>query len=216
MSPERRRIVFWRHGRTAWNAESRFQGQTDVPLDDAGREQAALAAAALARLQPARIVSSDLARAMATAEALAQRTGLGVEPDARLRETFAGEWQGLTRIELEERFGTALAEWSAGADIRPGGGETRLEVADRVVAGVLAALARTPDGTLVVATHGGAARAAIGALVGLPPEHWAALGVLANCAWSVLEENVTGHGPAWRLQEYNARSLPVTALADDR
>ena len=66
MSPERRRIVFWRHGRTAWNAESRFQGQTDVPLDDAGREQAALAAAALARLQPARIVASDLARAMAT------------------------------------------------------------------------------------------------------------------------------------------------------
>ena len=216
MSTGRRRIVFWRHGRTAWNAESRFQGQTDVPLDDAGREQAAQAAAALAKLQPARIVASDLARARATAEALAQRTGLDVEPDARLRETFAGEWQGLTRRELEERFGDALAQWSAGADIRPGGGETRVEVADRVVAGVGEALARTPDGTLVVATHGGAARAAIGALLGLPPEHWAALGVLANCAWSVLEENATRHGPAWRLQEYNARSLPVTALADDR
>jgi hypothetical protein len=40
--------------------------------------------------------------------------------------------------------------------------------------------------------------------------------VLANCAWSVLEENTSGHGPAWRLQEYNAGSLPVTALADDR
>ena len=85
-----------------------------------------------------------------------------------------------------------------------------------VVAGVLAALARTPDGTLVVATHGGAARAAIGALVGLPPEHWAALGVLANCAWSVLQENWSGYGPGWRLQEYNAGSLPVAALADDR
>ena len=73
-----------------------------------------------------------------------------------------------------------------------------------------------PGETLVVATHGGAARAAIGALLGLPIEHWAALGVLANCAWSVLEENTSGHGPTWRLQEYNAGSLPVTALADDR
>ena len=54
------------------------------------------------------------------------------------------------------------------------------------------------------------------ALLGLPHEHWAALGVLANCAWSVLQENVSGHGPGWRLQEYNAGSLPVTALADDR
>ena len=69
---------------------------------------------------------------------------------------------------------------------------------------------------LRLATHGGAARAAIGALLGLPIEHWAALGVLANCAWSVLEENTSVHGPAWRLQEYNAGSLPVTALADDR
>ena len=51
---------------------------------------------------------------------------------------------------------------------------------------------------------------------GLPIEHWAALGVLANCAWSVLEENTSAHGPRWRLQEYNAGSLPVTALADDR
>ena len=50
----------------------------------------------------------------------------------------------------------------------------------------------------------------------LRDSRWAALGVLANCAWSVLEENATRHGPAWRLQEYNARSLPVTALADDR
>ncbi len=86
---------------------------------------------------------------------------------------------------------------------------------------MVASVTRALDGmtageTLVVATHGGAARAAIGALLGLPIEHWAALGVLANCAWSVLEENRSGHGPTWRLQEYNAGSLPVTALADDR
>jgi probable phosphoglycerate mutase len=212
-----RRIVFWRHGRTAWNAERRFQGQTDVPLDDTGREQAARAAKALARLHPHRIISSDLSRARATADALAVITGLPVTESADLRETFAGKWQGLTRGELEEQFGPDLLKWAAGAEIRPGGGETRREVADRMVSAVDAALADLgPGQSLVVATHGGSARAAIGAFLGLPLEHWAALGVLANCAWSVLEENTSGHGPAWRLQEYNAGSLPVTALADDR
>jgi glucosyl-3-phosphoglycerate phosphatase len=212
-----RRIIFWRHGRTSWNAERRFQGQTDIPLDDTGLAQAARAAKVLARLHPHRIRSSDLSRARATADALAGITGLAVTDDVDLRETYAGEWQGLTRTELEERFGADLQQWAAGAEIRPGGGETRSEVAARMVAAVdrdLADLA--PGETLVVATHGGAARAAIGALLGLPIEHWAALGVLANCAWSVLEENTSAHGPRWRLQEYNAGSLPVTALADDR
>jgi probable phosphoglycerate mutase len=212
-----RRIVFWRHGRTTWNAERRFQGQTDVPLDDTGLTQAARAAKELARMRPHRIISSDLSRARATAEALAVLTGLPVAEDAALRETYAGAWQGLTRPELEERFGAELADWAAGSEIRPGGGETRREVADRMVSSIDRALVDVPPGqTLVVATHGGSARAAIGALLGLPIEHWAALGVLANCAWSVLEENRAERGPRWRLQEYNAGSLPVTALADDR
>jgi probable phosphoglycerate mutase len=210
-------VVFWRHGRTSWNAERRFQGQTDIPLDDAGLGQAARAAKALARLTPHRLVSSDLMRARATADALSALTGLEVLTDVGLRETFAGDWEGLTRSELEHRFGDELSQWGAGADVRPGGGETRVEVAVRVVEAVERALTDVAPGqTLVVATHGGAARAGIGALLGLPPEHWAALGVLTNCAWSVLQENVSGVGPPWRLQEYNAGTLPQTALADDR
>ena len=86
-----------------------------------------------------------------------------------------------------------------------------------MVAAIQEYLSELPDdGILVVATHGGAARAAIGALLELPPQSWACLGVLSNCAWSILAENTTGHGPAWRLQEYNAGSLPTPALADDR
>lgn len=212
-----RRIVFWRHGRTSWNAERRFQGQTDVPLDDTGIAQAERAARALALLTPTRIISSDLRRARMTADALGRVTGLEVTEDAGLRETFAGEWQGLTRTELEERHGDELAVWAAGPDFRPGGGETRREVAARMVATVTRELPVVPaGGVLVVATHGGSGRAAIGSLLGLPAEHWAALGVMANCAWSVLEESVSAGGPPWRLQEYNAGSLPVPALADDR
>jgi broad specificity phosphatase PhoE len=210
-----RRIVFWRHGRTSWNAEQRFQGQIDVPLDEVGIAQAKRAAAALAKLQPDRIIASDLSRARATAEHLAAITGHPITFDADLRETFAGEWEGLTRAELQAQFGQDLALWASGSDIRPGGGETRIEVATRMVHAIDRALPHVTD-TLIVVTHGGAARAAIGALLDLPAEHWAALGVLTNCAWSVLIENTTGHGPAWRLQEYNAGSLPEPALADDR
>lgn len=212
-----RRLVLWRHGRTAWNASQRFQGQSDVPLDEVGVVQAAAAARVLARLEPARLMSSDLQRASATADALAQITGLPVEPDGRLRETWAGAWEGLTRAEIEEQFPGELSAWAAGSDLRPGGGETRREVADRMVAVLTEVIDALPErATVVLATHGGSARAAIGALIGLPDVHWAALGVLANGNWSVLAENRTGYGPAWRLQEYNAVSLPVEALADDR
>jgi probable phosphoglycerate mutase len=212
------RIVLWRHGRTAWNAQRRFQGQSDIELDDEGRGQAQRAAGLLVHLKPDRIISSDLSRAFDTARELGALTGIEVRADARLRETFAGEWEGLRRPELLERYGEKLARWASDSDARPGGdGETRIEVADRMVAAINEELVHLPqDGTLVVATHGGSARAAIGALLELPPAQWACLGVLSNCAWSILTQNTTGFGPAWRLQEYNAGSLPTPALADDR
>jgi len=103
--PAARRIVFWRHGRTAWNAERRFQGQSDIPLDEQGIAQAQRAAEMLVHLAPHRIVSSDLVRAQSTAEALAGIADLPVLTDPRLRETNAGQWEGLHRAELPERFG---------------------------------------------------------------------------------------------------------------
>jgi probable phosphoglycerate mutase len=213
-----RRIVWWRHGRTAWNADGRFQGQLDVPLDEVGLEQAARAAHALAALTPAAIVSSDLGRARATAQALADRTGLPVHVDERLRETYAGQWQGLTHAEIRAAFGDALDRWSAGQDVRPGGGETRVEVAERMVSAVDEAVRRLPAaGTLVVVTHGGAARAGIGRMLGLPPATWSALGVLANCSWSVVAESgLPAPAAPWRLLEYNAASLPTPVVGDDR
>ena len=212
-----RRIVLWRHGRTAWNAERRFQGQSDIELDDEGRAQALRAASLLVHLTPSRIISSDLTRAFATAQALATLTDLDVIADERLRETFAGEWEGLRRPELLATYGDQVAQWASDSHARPGGGETRIEVAERMVEAINHYVNELPpQGTLVVATHGGSARAAIGALLELPAQNWACLGVLSNCAWSILTENTTGHGPAWRLQEYNAGSLPTPALADDR
>ena len=213
-----RRLVLWRHGRTTWNAEHRFQGQTDVPLDEVGVDQARRAAMELATLEPSVIVSSDLIRARDTAAQLAALTGLEVGLDERLRETFAGEWQGLTREEIRARYGADLDQWAAGSDLRPGGGERRTEVAQRVAEAVNEVVERTDeDAVIVIATHGGAARSGIGLLLDLPVEHWSALGVLTNVSWSVLLGHDHPHGvegPRWRLQEYNARSLPE-ALPQD-
>lgn len=210
-----RRIAIWRHGRTSWNAEHRFQGQTDIELDEIGISQARRAAAMLASLPPTAIICSDLSRTQQTAAPLVELTGIEPMLDEGLRETYAGEWEGKTRPVLLEEYGDALHRWSADPHMRAGVvGETRLEVADRMVAAVDRGLAMIPeDGVLVVVTHGGAARAGIGRLLGLPPEHWAALGVLTNCSWSVLLEN-SPPGPAWRLQEYNAGSLPESVPVD--
>ncbi len=192
-----------------------------MPLDEVGLDQVRRAAQTLVGLKPAKIVSSDLERARVTAESLANLVGLSVQLDPDLRETYAGVWQGLTRTEIIERFPAEFAAWGGDSDIRPGGGETRLEVADRVTRAISRALAEVPEnGTLVVASHGGALRAALGRLLGLDPAQWAALGVLANAQWSVLTEldELTPRpvGLNWRLQEYNAGSLPEPAMGDDK
>ena len=73
---ERQRIVLWRHGQTDWNIASRFQGHSDIALNEVGIRQAERAAPLLLNLEPSRIISSDLIRARMTAEALAKLSGL--------------------------------------------------------------------------------------------------------------------------------------------
>ncbi|KAB8169762.1 histidine phosphatase family protein [Streptomyces sp. 3MP-14] len=207
-----RRIVLWRHGQTAWNLESRFQGTTDIELTDVGVAQARRAAKLLARLGPDAVLSSDLKRTTATAAELAAVTGLPVTYDAALRESFAGDWQGLTHAEIEARFGDQYAAWKRGEPVRRGGGELETEVADRAAPVVERAVEKLPpDGLLVVVSHGGTIRTTIGRLLGLAPGSWEALGSVSNCCWSVLGQGVRG----WRLLEHNAGSLPEPVIGDD-
>ncbi|MFD8010138.1 histidine phosphatase family protein [Streptomyces sp. NPDC058955] len=207
-----RRIVLWRHGQTSWNLERRFQGSTDIELTEAGVHQARRAARLLAALRPDAIVASDLKRTAATAAELAALTGLSVAHDSALRETYAGEWQGLTHDEIVARFGEQYAAWKRGEPVRRGGGELETEVADRAAPVILEHADKLPqDGTLVVVSHGGTIRTAIGRLLGLEPHHWESLGGVSNCCWSVLGQGARG----WRLLEHNAGSLPEPVLGDD-
>lgn len=195
--------MLWRHGQTTWNAEHRYQGQTDIPLNEVGLAQAEDAARRLAVLNPAAIFCSDLTRAQQTAGALARLTGLTVTPDKDLRERFGGDWEGLADTEIRERYPAERLTWS------PPNGEASTVVADRVAA----AVARIADGMesgqlAVVAGHGAALRLGIERLLGLPSDGLPILGSLINCSWSVLERR-DGH---WRLLEYNVVTFPaVTA-----
>ncbi|NED97691.1 histidine phosphatase family protein [Phytoactinopolyspora alkaliphila] len=208
-----RRIVLWRHGRTEWNAAGRFQGQTDVELDDVGRQQARDSAARLAALEPDLLVTSDLKRTRDTMAMLAALTGAEAELDVRLRETYAGEWQGCTAAEIAMRWPIEYKAWRAGDPLlRVGGGETRQEVADRMKAAVVDAAARLPgDGLAVLTSHGGAARLGIAALIGMPLELFTNIGGLSNCSWSMLREGDDG----WILVEHNAGTLPPPVVIEE-
>ncbi|MBF8187780.1 histidine phosphatase family protein [Nonomuraea sp. K274] len=202
-----RRIVCLRHGQTLWNVERRFQGHSDIPLDETGVAQAARAASLLASLRPTMIVSSDLQRANDTALALARIVGLDVAVDKDFRERGGGQWEGLTREQIAARWPEEFVAWEA-PDGEPVG-----EVAVRVAAAMRRWAARLDDdGLLVVASHGAALRLGICELLGLPEQLWPALGGLSNCSWSVLQEGRKG----WRLLEHNAGTLPEPVISDDR
>ncbi|GAA0314629.1 histidine phosphatase family protein [Actinoallomurus spadix] len=204
---EVRKIVLWRHGQTSWNVERRFQGSTDIPLDDTGREQAARAARLLAALRPSAIIASPLQRAADTAQALSAVTGLPVTPDRDLIERGGGEWEGLTNAEIRAKYPAEHALW------QPPGGETTEQVSKRVTAAFERGLAQIPaGGLLVVASHGAALRLGMLRWLGFPEELWGRFGGLSNCCWSVLEEGRSG----WRLAEHNAGTLPEPVLSDDR
>ena len=195
-----------------WNAERRFQGQSDSPLDETGKAQAERAARLLAALRPDLIVCSDLSRAARTAAPLARLTGLEVILDKDLRERHGGCWEGLTDAEIRERYPDAHATWT------PPDGESATVVADRVAV----ALQRTVtavteqvtggDGLAVVVSHGAALRLGMSRVLGMPDELSGVLGPLSNCSWSVLGVR---YG-RWRLMEHNAGTLPEPVLSDDR
>ncbi len=159
----RRLIYLTRHGETDWNAEGRWQGHTDKPLNDRGREQARALAETLRGAGIAAIVASDLQRARETASIVAEALGLAVEyVDPDLRERTIGVFEGLTREECERLHPEAWAAWLEHKHPPPGA-EGHQSLAVRVTAAIGRAAARLapPEAPLLLVTHGGAMRAAL-------------------------------------------------------
>jgi len=203
------RILIWRHGRTEWNVVNRFQGQADIALDSVGYTQAARAAEVLAAYRPTGLYSSDLSRSYQTAAALAERTGLEIITDKRLREIHVGSWEGLLGEEIKAADPDLARRLWAGEEVRRSPtGESPSEVADRMAEALteIAEAAEDPA-TVVVVTHGLAGRVGACRFVGLPVEHWRLFGGLSNCAWVSIDRHRSG--AYWRIEGYN-----LTADAD--
>jgi 2,3-bisphosphoglycerate-dependent phosphoglycerate mutase len=142
-------LILARHGETDWNRDGRYQGHATTPLNARGREQALELAERLRGVELAAVYSSDLPRALETAEVVARARGLRVIADPALREIDLGSWSGLTRSEIAERF--------PGADHHDG--ETREEFDERVL-GAVTRIAAAHDGRRVlIVAHGGCIRA---------------------------------------------------------
>lgn len=154
---EATRVLAVRHGETAWNVDTRIQGQLDIPLNETGRWQARRLAAAVAEEGVHAIYSSDLLRAHQTAQAIGAATGLPVQSDVALRERGFGAFEGHTYQEIEARWPEAAQRWRRREpDFRPGEHGESLTVFYERCVGVAARLAAAhPGQTIVLVAHGG-------------------------------------------------------------
>ena len=153
---EATRLIAVRHGETAWNVDTRIQGQLDIGLNATGIWQAQRAGSALADEPIGVVYASDLSRAWQTAEEIARPHGLAVQPEPRLRERAFGNMEGLSFAEIEATLPAQAKRWrERDPEFEPEGGESLLTFRDRVT-GVAAELAARHPGELVVlVAHGG-------------------------------------------------------------
>jgi broad specificity phosphatase PhoE len=186
-------LALLRHGDTAWSAEGRIQGRSDIPLSDPGR--AALSAFQLpASLRNFRVVTSPLVRCVETATLIGAPQA---RREPRLAEMSWGDWEGRTLAGLREQMGEAMRENEArGWDFRPQGGETPREVYLRVQSWL-----RELDGPTLAVTHRGVIRAIFATAAGWdmrgkPP---------AKLAWDRVHLFSLEPGGAPRIERLNAQ-----------
>ena len=150
------RIIAIRHGETAWNVDTRIQGHLDIPLNDTGLWQARQVARALAGEPLSAIYASDLQRAHTTARAIAEVTGAPLVPEPALRERSFGELEGRTFAEIEAELPEQARRWrQRDPHFAPEGGETLVQLRERIAATTHRLAAQHTGGLVVLVAHGG-------------------------------------------------------------
>ncbi len=152
-------IYVIRHGETDWNKNHKFQGQTDVKLNDTGREQALALKPLLQQLQIESVYSSTLARAFESAEIATQDLKLSIQKDERLREANIGLAEGMSLVEITEKFGEEmLIKWRSYderlLDFQFENGESKRQMMIRIRQCFLDIAVNSNRQNLAVFTHG--------------------------------------------------------------
>ncbi|WP_241520191.1 histidine phosphatase family protein [Bifidobacterium catulorum] len=207
-------ITLVRHGRTAYNAVGRLQGQSDIPLDETGLWQVERTGESLRTLYVTNsgrrqiVVSSDLGRSMQTAHAFADALDLPVHADPRVRERDFGEWEGLRLRDIHERWPEDFASFMSfrGGEMNHGA-EAKTSVGSRGVAALEDWSGRAGDDTdLFVFSHGAWISQTLQVLLGLAEIHpdFASLMSMRNAHWCRLRPLDLPDGPTrWRLAAFN-------------
>ena len=181
-------IYFIRHGLTDWNIQRRFQGTCDVPLNDTGLEQARVAASRCAQLRLERIYHGTLLRAAQTAQAVADATGAPLIPCPGFNEVCLGAFQSLNHEQARAQYPAEYAQYFADRiNAAPPGGESLLQVQQRALA-MLCEIERDAQGCgrIAIVSHGALLKTLLGAIAGIPLEHFAKYDV-SNGSISVIE-----------------------------
>lgn len=148
------RLVLIRHGQTDWNVEGRWQGQADPPLSERGREEARRVARELRQFEFAALYSSDLRRALETAQIIDVRIGMTVIPEPRFREIHLGKWQEMLSVDIEAQYRDEFRRWhDSPSSTHPPGGEDIPALAARVLQAVNEIITRYPNQRVGIVTH---------------------------------------------------------------
>ncbi len=198
-------LLLVRHGQSLGNLAETFLGHTDLGLTELGDRQAAALAERLEDVRLDAVYSSDLARAMNTVLPTARRHGLTVTPDERLREIFAGEWEGVSFDEIARRFPADRALWKTSIGLAcPTGGESVAALGVRVGAALDEIAARHPGETVLIGTHATPVRSTMAHLLGYPPERmheipWAPNASIVTVVYEDGEARLVGEPDASHL-----------------
>lgn len=170
-------IILIRHGQTDWNLEGRWQGASDIPLNATGRAQARALAGRLTTWPIENIYSSDLERAVDTAQTLADAVDVDLIIDEGWRERNLGELEGLTKDEIQEKFPhLALPRHFVEAK----GGETYIQFKRRIVATFEKIMAKHAGETTVVVSHSASLRVLVSHILEIPDRIYAPFSLGGN------------------------------------
>lgn len=205
-------LIFVRHGYSLANEQNIFAGITDVPLTEVGKEQARLTAHYLSRYAIEKLYSSDLQRAMQTAQPIAEQTGLPIIQNAQLREMDLGEWEKLPFEAVVQEYPKEYELWMNDVDnaVAPGG-ESVPNLQKRMIAAVEKIIADNKGKTVCIVTHAEALRVLFSAWTG---KRLVDVAYVPNSSVTVMEHNgkecsVVLDGFAEHLGDLATR-LPVT------
>ncbi len=184
-------IILIRHGKTDWNAEGRWQGHLDIPLNGEGLLQAQSLARRLTDWPVQALYSSDLKRAAMTADILGHSLSLEPIYDSVWRERDVGAFAGLTGPEVRKKFPQAWERMRNGI-VNPPEGEEYLQLYHRATVAFEQLLSRHENEKAVVVSHGGTIYCVIAYVLGIGPERYGSFSLSGNTGLSIVEVGERG------------------------